>query len=341
MITWPWSQRAGTGSLVLGGLPERLLWLHAAGPLGQPGALLGGGELAWAAADSAAAARALRDLGLPLRQAVAVLPLQQSQWLQIETPAVPPDELRAAARWRVKELVEGRVDELTLDVMQVGDGRERAHSHVFVAAASRERVDELGRLAQEAGLALTVVDVAEAAQRNLIAAHAAARGLRTRAVAGLVRHGAHCLLTIGAGDELFYARRIDWDGQAMAPAAAASFAAGGDDGLESLDFVDYGAETAAPVAADGLQHLVIELQRSFDVWERTWTDLPLAGVVLALGDAGAAAAEAIVSATGLRVEALDVEALFPGYAALAGSSEMQEALLPLLGELLRAETSKL
>ncbi len=341
-MKWPWQGRMDDGTLVLGGMPGRLLWVHAAAPLGRAGAVRGCGVIEHAVADSAAAAQALRALHLPLRNVVAVLPLQQAQFLQIEAPTVPADELRAAARWRVKDLVEGRLEDLTIDVMNVGDGRAKAARQIFVAAARSQLIRELGLVAHEAGLALTVVDVAEAAQRNLQTAYAATRGMQARATAALMLHGTQCLLTICVGDELFHARRLDADAGALADSAGRpALAASEETAFESVDFVDYGAEPDGRATDSGAPRLVVELQRSFDLWERTWPDLPLAGLFVNLGPATARMAAAIESAVGLHVEALDAQALFAGFAGAAPEPELQLALLPLLGALLRAETTEL
>jgi hypothetical protein len=52
-----------------------------------------------------------------------VLGLSDYQLLQIDAPAVPADEMKAAARWQIKDKVDIPVEELTLDVLAVGDQR--------------------------------------------------------------------------------------------------------------------------------------------------------------------------------------------------------------------------
>ena len=64
----------------------------------------------------------LKGLGLKGAQATIMLRAEQYQLLQIDTPAVPPVELRAAARYQVREMLQTHVDDVTIDVIRVGDG---------------------------------------------------------------------------------------------------------------------------------------------------------------------------------------------------------------------------
>jgi MSHA biogenesis protein MshI len=282
-------------------------------------------------------ARQVRALNLPGREVLAVLPLADAQLLPVEAPAVKPEELKAAARWRIKDLVDARLDELTIDVMHVGDERPRPNKQVFVAAARTERIRETIDRTRAAGLEVSVVDMAETTQRNLQCALAEAAGLSQRATAALVRHGDQCLLTLCAAGELFYSRRLDWeDLPTLAPQAAPLAAA--EAVLETMDFVDYGAQPDGGDGDDGAPRLAVELQRSMDVWERSWPDLPLAAVWVQLGDDSATWAALMRNALGRPVDVLDPERVFPGFSALVPSPAERQALLPVLGALLRTET---
>jgi MSHA biogenesis protein MshI len=333
-MKWPWTKQRADARLVIGSGADRIAWLQA----DAEGRLQRAGVLP-CAGDAADAARQLRALGLPTHDVTAVLALDEAQLLQIDAPAVKPEELKAAARWRVKDLVDGHIDDLTLDVLTVGDDPSRPNAQMFVVAARNELIRELTSRSQARGLTLSVVDVAEMAQRNLLSALVEAAGLGQRAAAALVRHGRHCLLTVCAGGELYFARRLDWDDAELREAAPALAATAPAD-FETLDFIDYGAEQAGPTDP-GAPRLVIELQRSFDVWERTWPNLPLAGLWVDAGEATDALVERVSQAVALRVTPIDVEPLFPGFAAAAPTPPERAALLPLLGALRRHETRKL
>jgi MSHA biogenesis protein MshI len=107
-------------------------------------------------------------------------------------------------------------------------------------------------------------------------------------------------------------------------------------------FVDYGAELPiAAVEVDESDQLLVELQRSFDVWERTWRDLPLARLYVEFGDDDAGWTAQLGEVLALPVERLDPEALLPGFAAAAAEPGARLALLPLAGALLRRENRTL
>jgi MSHA biogenesis protein MshI len=269
----------------------------------------------------------------------AVLGLPDAQLLQIDTPAVKPEEMKSAARWRIKDLVDARLDELTIDVMHVGDAQARsANRQLFVVAARNALIQGLSRRLQSSGLTLSVIDVAETVQRNLLCAAADAAGLNGRATAALVRHGDQALLTICAQGELYYARRLDWDDNGLRPANPAPAELADAMDMAGLDFVDYGAADAA-IDDVGAPRLVVEVQRSFDLWERSWPDLPLAGVWVHAGDATDLLIAQLAPALVVPVQALAPEALFPGYAEATTSPALRHATLPLLGALRRFTAS--
>ena len=343
-IPWPWARSSFGERTVIASSPDRFVYACADvhGRVTRCGVEDRGSE---APADFQ---RRLRALGLASKNVWAVLPLADAQLLQIEAPAVKPEELKAAARWRIKDQVEGHLDDLTLDVMVVGADTPRPNRQLFVVAARNEAIVATVARAQAAGLDLSVIDIAETAQRNLQSRLGDAAGLRERATAALVRHGGHALLTICAGGELYYARRIDWD-QPFQPATARPEVADEplalmtERALEEVDFIDYGAEAedgpAVPEAE--VPRLVIELQRSFDLWERSWPDLPLAALWLQVGPESAELVALLGRTLGLRVNLMDPAEVLPGYAQAATTPQARAALLPVVGALLREETRRL
>lgn len=349
-MKWPWQGKRPTERLVVACDDQGFAYVQAEGGGALPLRIRRCGVLPRGDDSLQDHARRIRALGLPTKQVVAVLPLMKCQLLQIEAPGVPPAELKAAARWRIKDMVEAHLDDLTLDVMHVGDERPRAQKHVFVAAAANTAIAEVTGLLSAAGMALQAIDIRETAQRNLQSALAQTQGLRERATALLMVHGDQCLLTISANDELFYTRRLDWDVSCVAEAVSAEPAAAAaadvfDQPLHALaaddmpDFVDYGAEPEAgtPHAVE-VPRLVVELQRSFDVWERSWPELPLGSVVVDAGTHSATLSAMLEHELGQRVQTLDTSRMFSGFDATAEAD--RASCLPLLGALLRSETRK-
>src|ERR1035438_2848745 len=91
-------------------------------------------------ADSASAV--IRAAALPRVPVSTVLRTDDYQLVLIEAPDVPPAELRAAMRWRLKETIDFRVEDAVIDVFDVpvqnrgGQGRM-----MYAVAAQRSAVD--------------------------------------------------------------------------------------------------------------------------------------------------------------------------------------------------------
>ena len=159
-----------------------------------------------------------------------------------------------------------------------------------------------------------MIDIQGLAQRNLQSAQARREGRLARARAAIVlMDERYALLTISANEELYYKRRIDLG---SAP----------QDNLEDPDGV-------------AVQNLVIEVQRSLDLWERTWQDLPLDQVNVYAGQRTESWVRALAQPLAQPVSMLNVSSIFPGF---EGGSDADLMLCwPLLGVLLRTESRKL
>ncbi|MBC7701678.1 hypothetical protein [Aquabacterium sp.] len=350
-LQWPWQRVRNPNRLVVACTEDTFAYVEASIDLRRPYVIKRCG-LERRGADSAPAfARRIKALMLPIKDVIAVLPLDRTQILQIETPTVPPEEIKAAARWRIKDMVEAHLDDLTIDVMRLGDGRSRTIQHLYVIAVVNSAINETNALLNAAGMELAVIDICETAQRNLQNAFAEAQGQREGATAALMVHESKCLLTISANDEMFYTRRLEWDetvfGHQPDDAARATATPAYGQGvlsqqtLESVDMVDYSVEVPEFGTAHDTPRLVIELQRSFDVWERSWPDLPLSLLTVHAGAGSASLASIIKRDLGLPVEPMDISTLFSGLDGEAVTAEVLEACVPLLGALLRHEARKL
>jgi MSHA biogenesis protein MshI len=306
--------------------------------------------------------RRLAGLGLKGKEVLVMLRPEQYQILQIDAPAVPPEELRSAARWQIKEMLEQHVDDITLDVMRVGDGKQQGAGHLFVVVAANAVVRSVLELGDAMHWTVPVIDVQDMAQRNLQSAQAKLDGRLDRANAALVLvDERQAVLTISANEELFYTRRLEipegfltsaWGaGDAMATADS-----GGASEIHeyvpdySVGGVSYGTDysntTAAASTTGGgsanaekAQRFLVEVQRSLDVWDRTWSSHPLNGVRVYAGARSEELAKWLGGELGQSVQAMAVQALFPGSEGLAASD--YALCWPLLGELMRSEDRNL
>jgi MSHA biogenesis protein MshI len=101
----------------------------------------------------------------------------------------------------------------------------------------------------------------------------------------------------------------------------------------------FGAAPAEQTEADRAQRFVVEVQRSLDLWDRTWSHLPLSSVRVFAGARSAELATWLERESGIAVTPLVLEPLFSG---LQNTPEIERAVcLPLLGLLLRPESRAL
>jgi MSHA biogenesis protein MshI len=327
-MRWPWSSRRSTQRLVLRRAGSQHAFVLTDGlPGDEPARLLRWGLLPEARP-------------VPAGDAIALLDPADYQILKVDTPPVPSEELKPAARWQIKEMVDVDVAELTLDVMHVGGDVERPQRQLFVVAARNNAIKALTQGTAGVVEQVGIVDIWETALRNLLAAQARADDLAARACAAVLIDEDHCILVVCAGDELYYTRRLEGDAKLLARAR-------GEDAEAAAAELPLGFEYQPGGAFDspGLQEspLVVELQRSIDVWERSWPELPLARLYVITAEHGPEVATLIQRELGQRTVALEPLAAFaPDAPPPEGDARAAlAACLPLLGAALRTETRKL
>lgn len=327
-MRWPWSPRRSGQRLLLRRLGEQYAFVLTDGPPAEEPVRL----LRWGLTADARP--------VPAGDAIALLDPADYQILKVDTPQVPQEELKAAARWQIKEMVDVDVAELTLDVMHVGGDIERTQRQLFVVAARNSAIKALTAGVAPLSDQVSIVDIWETALRNLLSARTRADDLAARACAAVLLDERHCLLVVCAGNELFYTRRLEGDAGLLARARGAQA------GTVAAE-LPLGFEYQPGGAFDGdspqESPLVVELQRSIDVWERSWPDLPLARLYVATAEHGPEVAALIQRELGLRTVALDPLAAFAADAPVPEGDAHQAlaACLPLLGAALRTETRKL
>ncbi len=353
-MRWPWNSKANKDSLVISWTSSTFAYVQArqaSDGLFQV-ARFGVEHRGGAAVDEFI--RRIQGLGLSAEALHVVLLPQQYQLLQIEAPPVPPDEIRSAARWKIRDMVSSHLDDLTLDVMRVGDEQVRATGQMFVVVARNTLVREVLELGEKLRCPVQVIEVHDTAQRNLQSLLAQKDDAVDRAHAALVIVNSDlAVLTICSHGELFYSRHIElgqgffqgtWLSHTpvLAPGADASLSV--PDYVPSLSSYDealseaHGASPGATVQPtapidERAQRFVVEVQRSLDVWERTWSKIPLEDVKVYAGERTQELAQWLSQELGLQVTAMDIEPYFPGF---EGGSDADRTLCwPLLGGLLR------
>ncbi|OGP00383.1 MAG: hypothetical protein A3E00_04290 [Curvibacter sp. RIFCSPHIGHO2_12_FULL_63_18] len=361
-MRWPWQRKSSADLLVVSWSDQTLAYVRAR-PVGRGYEVTGMGVERQGGDSREDLLQRLQALGLKGLQAHIMLRPEQYQFLQIDAPAVPPEELRAAARYQVRDLVNSHLDDITLDVMRLGDGQEKGQAHLFVVATQNTVVRDAMALADAMQWDVSVIDVQETAQRNLQSLVAQGDGSTERATAALVlTDGKQALLTISANEELYYTRRLElpdgfmamaW-GQGGVAAAPESYtpvseyvpdysvggvAYGNDYSDARSSAPGLGVGNAAQADHERAQRLVVEVQRSLDLWERSWTQLHLAGVRVFAGARSQELADWLGREIGQTVGVLDIATQWTGLPPM--DTEDAAYCLPLVGVLLRTEVRNL
>lgn len=136
-----------------------------------------------------------------------LLAANEYQMMMVEAPNVPVDELKTAIRWKIKDSLNYHVDDATIDVLQIPIGKygsERPQS-LYAIAASNETIRKRINLFEKAKIDLSVIDIAETAQRNIASLYET----EGRGLALLSFNDEGGLLTITSDGELFLSRRIE------------------------------------------------------------------------------------------------------------------------------------
>ncbi len=198
--------------------------------------------------------RLRRELHLERYGCSSLLPSRQYQLQLIDAPNVPDAEMKSAVRWRMKEFLEYPVETATVDVLaipvdQAAAARGRS---VYAVSARNQDIEARMKMFAQAKLQLRVIEVAEMAQRNLATLFESDH----RALAMLSFSEEGGLLTFTARGELYLSRRIEIS-------------------LDQLTSVR--AETRDQL----FERIALELQRSLDHFDRQFSNIPLARLLLA------------------------------------------------------------
>lgn len=269
--------------------------------------------------------RALRDAlsssGSNGARCTTLMGSDDYQLLLVEAPDVEASELRAAIRWRIKDLIDFHVDDAVVDVIEIpGQDRGRArmmYAVVARAARVRARID----LIEDAHLDLVAIDIEELALRNV----AALLPEDARGVCMVWFGPADGVIQITRGGELYLSRRLEIGVSQLFAAAQSGDPDSGDHG--------------APLSAL-LDQLTLEIQRSLDYYDSHFSQPPVQAVVVApCAPDMPYVARHLDQNLNLRASQLDLGTLFP--ASVAPDAETQARCLTAVGAALRVEETVL
>jgi MSHA biogenesis protein MshI len=280
----------------------------------------------WDPADPKTLERTAKEFGAGRFECITLLPRTEYQILLVDAPAVPAEEMRPALRWRVKDMLEYPVDEATIDVLElpVPEGAPRARQ-MYAVAARQQAVKATAERFIKAGMNLTVVDIADTAQRNLAALFEA----DGRGVAVLTVGEEGGLITVTFRGELYVSRHLDITVQQLADSGTGAQA-----GASGNLTLDVGDDVRAPL----FERVLVEMQRTLDHCERLYPFFSIGRVVLGPLPEEAGLREHLAANLYLPVETMDPARVMrlPRSAAAWAPAE-RNRFLRLIGAGLRSE----
>ena len=184
------------------------------------------------------------------RTSVLVTP-EHYQLMLVEAPDVPPEELRSAIRWRIKDLLQFHVDDATIDVFEIPEQKSQSGRLMYAVAARTPRLKEIIKGVEGTGLDLSIIDLPEMAVRNV----AALLDGDERGLASLYLGVDRALIVISRQGTLFLARSVEVGEDQLAAAS----------------------EDERPLL---LESIALELQRSMDYYDSHFQQPPVGSIAL-------------------------------------------------------------
>lgn len=182
----------------------------------------------------------------------AVLGARDYNLYLVEAPNVEPDEMRAAVRWKIKDLIDIPAEEAVIDIFPVPeDAFQGRNAMLYVVAAVKSRVEQLIELCQRAELELAAIDIPEMVMRNITTKFASDDN--SLAFISLKSNGS--TMNITRQGNLYLARKINTQ---LGPNV-----------MDSLEW--------EPLR----DRLVLEIQRSLDYYESQMAQTPVSRIMVA------------------------------------------------------------
>jgi len=251
---------------------------------------------------------ALRAANLPRLPVSTVLRTEDYQLAMVEAPDVPPAELRAAMRWRLKDSIDIRVEDAVIDVFDIPLQNRGGQGRMVYAVAARQATVARHAEALREIPGFDVVDVPELCLRNLAAQlPAAAAGVALLFVGETI-----ATIVLVRGSTFYFARQMDLQATLrIAPGSTVN---------ERLD--------AASV--------MLELQRSLDYYERHFDQPPITRIAVSPpGPRADDLAADLTRDTGLEATVLDLGSVLSCPQPVSAAT--QAACLVAVGAALREE----
>jgi MSHA biogenesis protein MshI len=271
-----------------------------------------------------------KEQTLEATHCISIAPQASFSLLLVESPEVDASELKAAVRWRIKELIDFHIDDAIIDVFDIPGQKERGRAKLMYVVASRtSTVQQHIDLLESNGLNLAVIDIPELVLRNI----AALLPEDKSGVATLYIGRNHGMLTITRDRTLYLSRRIDLGLTQLierlnTPPAEDEFV------------LDEQEPPMPPPLKSALDNIVLEIQRSLDYYESHFSLPPVGGLVMAPMEENIPGMMGYLGGSlGVPVRMLDLNALVECDETL--TDQLQSQCLFAIGAALREETRAL
>ena len=265
----------------------------------------------------------IKQHGLEKIPSVSLVSQGSHSMTQIEAPDVPPAELKAAVRWRIKDLIDFHIDDAVIDVFEIPGRSNEDKSNMMTAVATRvSTVREQVDMMEAANLSISAIDIPELAMRNV----AGLLEEDVKGVAMLYFSRNSGLMTLTRQRYLYLSRPIDVGAEYLMQLATPT----GAEGLDGMDMRLQGL----------LDKIVLEVQRSLDYYESHFAQAPIKTVVIApLQKTVPGMLEYLTANLSLNVRMLDFNELFESDVEL--DPETQANMMLACGAALREEHKEL
>lgn len=310
---FPWRRRTREpGWLAVSLQPGALHFAHGVSEPGKKSAIRNCGTRAF---DGSPAdfERVTKELGVERFQCLTLLPSTDYHLVLVDAPNVPALELKAAVRWKLKDMLDYHVDDATIDVLDIPVPSAGARGHSMYAVAVRnELIQGTIERFSTAAVPLSVIDIAETAQRNIATLFESPE----RGVGMLYLFPKQALLTVNFKGELYLARRIDAGADQLLAAAQAQ-------------------------RDEAMSRILLELQRSLDHLDRQFPFITIAKLLLAPEPRDTGLAGHLAANLGVAVEKADLGRVMDFAAGAEIGDEAEWRLFHVLGAALRNEVKTL
>ncbi len=255
---------------------------------------------------------------------VSVLEPGSYQLLQVEAPDVDATELKAAVRWRVKELIDFHIDDAAIDVFEMPSQGSRGRARtMYVVAARNPLITQRVELLHGAGLNVQTIDITELALRNITQLLPEDEG----GAALLQLSAGEGMITLTRQATLFLARNLDIGTQQLGTA-------------DTGPSTDNLALTPQNGRERAFETIILEVQRSFDYYESNFGQAPIKNLIIGpLADPQDELTEYATSHLGVKARALDLNTILKSRTPL--DPALQANCISTIGAALRLEEKAL